>query len=342
VSNINVPIFIFMTQKMLPQTIIDIQTRFLNEGKVDWQEAAYTLFEYQSEHNAVYKEYLRLLKYVNKYPEIKDIPHLPITFFKNHQILTGDWKEELVFYSSSTTGKGRSAHLIRDTSWYDEISKKIFETRFGPLKGKLVLALLPGYLERGDSSLVHMVNHFMKVSGHPANGFFLDQFDLLRSIMDMHDEIILFGVPFALLSFIETSAKNSYPGLTIIETGGMKGKGKELPRQELHDKLRSAMNPRAIYSEYGMTELLSQSYTDHTGMFTESPTFHISVKELNDPFHVQKIGKPGTLNVIDLANIHTCCFIETEDMAVDHGDGHFEILGRIDNREIRGCNLLAI
>ena len=127
-----------------------------------------------------------------------------------------------------------------------------------------------------------------------------------------------------------------------METGGMKGKGKELPRQELHDKLRSALNPKAIYSEYGMTELLSQSYTDRTGMFTESPTFHISVKELNDPFHVQKIGKPGTLNVIDLANIHTCCFIETEDMAVDHSDGHFEILGRIDNREIRGCNLLAL
>ncbi len=333
----------FMPDKELPQDIIIFKNHLLGGLDFDFTNVALTMFDWQSKQNPVYKEYLKLLKFDLKNPGLDQIPHLPITSFKNFTIKTGNWESQTIFHSSSTTGKGRSAHHIRDMAWYEAVSQLIFENHFNSCHNKVILALLPGYLEREDSSLVHMVKHLMNISGHSQNGFYLNNYEALAKVISdcKDDEIILFGIPYGFMNCLEIIGDHQWSNVTIIETGGMKGKGPEIPRIELHKILDLSFSPKYIYSEYGMTELLSQAYTDHNGFFKESKTLHIRVNELNDPFQFQKKEKPGALNIIDLANIDTCCFIETEDMAVDQGNGSFEILGRIDNREIRGCNLLA-
>ncbi len=301
------------------------------------------LFDYQSQFNPVYRSYLKQLRFDLKYPELAEIPFLPISFFKNFRIMTGKWQEQTVFRSSSTTGKGRSSHYIKDLQIYKAVSKQIFERRFGPIDQLRIMALLPGYLEREDSSLVYMVDYFMECRGGEERYFFLDRYhDLLEAIRRYDNEhIILFGVPYAFIRCFRELGVQFWSNVTMIETGGMKGKESEMTKVELHAFLRESFHPKAIYSEYGMTELLSQCYTHSKERFEVTDTMSMIVRELNDPFSVQKIGKPGVLNIFDMADVHTCSFIETEDMAILYDGGEFEILGRVDNREIRGCNLLA-
>lgn len=332
-----------MSELVLPAEIISLRQKLLSGAENIGDDFISALFEYQSEYNPVYRQFLKGLKFDVRHPDINEIPFLPISTFKNFDVTTGQASRSITFKSSSTTGKGRSNHHVHDIEIYHQVSKMIFEKRFGSLKGKLILALLPGYLERGESSLVYMVNHFMNESGQLNKGFYLDQYQELAQIIESNSdrEIILFGVPFAFIKCMEVTNKMNWSHVTIIETGGMKGQGKEMPRKELHQLIGEHFQPKSINSEYGMTELLSQAYTAENGLFQESGTLRIFVRELNDPFQNQKSGKPGVLNVLDLANIHSCAFIETEDMAVSHGTEGFEVIGRVDNREIRGCNLLA-
>jgi len=332
-----------MTQHELPEDILVLQQKLIDGSVIYNQDSVSVLFEFQSRYNHVYHEFLQGLKFDIKNPTIEEIPFLPISTFKNFEVKSGFWKALIVFKSSSATGKGRSHHYVRDESLYQKVCKNIFENRFGPLQDMLILALLPGYLERGDSSLVYMADHFMNQSGQLSKGFYLDHYEELSSVIEQNSdkEIILLGVPFAFLKCMERIGSKDWSNVTIIETGGMKGQRKEMPRKELHQLIYESLKPKVIHSEYGMTELLSQAYTGENGLFQPSASLKIFVRELNDPFSPQKFGKPGVLNVFDLANIHTCSFIETEDMAVDHNETGFEVIGRVDNREIRGCNLLA-
>ena len=332
-----------MADNILPEEILKL-SRQLVMGEIILFNVVYpVIFDFQSKFNPVYRSYLKQLKFDLKYPELEDIPFLPITFFKNFRITSCDWQEQTVFRSSSTTGKGRSSHYIRDLQIYKTVSLKIFEKYFGPISHLRIMALLPGYLEREDSSLVYMVNYLMGCTAVDQRYFFLDRYhDLMEVVQGNLDEhIILFGVPYAFIRCFRELGYQFWPNVTMIETGGMKGKEAEMTKAELHLFLEESFRPKSIYSEYGMTELLSQCYSKGEGKFEVSDTMYMIVKELNDPFSIQKRGKPGVLNVFDMANVHTCSFIETEDMAILHENGEFEILGRVDNREIRGCNLLA-
>lgn len=326
-----------------PLWVSQFKDSVINQKPFDFDEIALRIFEYQSQHNSVYRDYLRLLNFVKPVKSVDDIPHLPISLFKNFKVVTGNWQETMIFKSSATTNKGRSLHYVDNLLWYQEVAVQIFEQHFGSIEGKLITALLPGYLDRGESSLIYMVNHFMQQSQHPANGFFPEQYQALQYVIEnaLDEPVFLFAVPWALLDFIQFTGPRIYPHLTIIETGGMKGRGIETTKTALHEKIVAGLQPAAVFSEYGMTELLSQAYTDGGTRFIPPTTMRITIRELNDPFGRQKTGKPGAINITDLANIQSCAFIETEDMGIKHHDGSFEVLGRIDNREIRGCNLLA-
>lgn len=333
-----------MSVAQLPEEISNLHQQLLQGYFPDVSEVYPVLFDYQARYNPLYRLYLKNLGFSRRYPDLGEIPFMPISFFKHHHVTTGEWTAEAAFKSSSTTGKGRSVHHIRDMHLYDAVSSALFQSRFGSPGDKVIMALLPGYMERDDSSLIHMVGYFMSLTQNKKKAFYLDQYDVLAEEISATGgrEIILFGVPYAFLRCLEAIGRQSWRHVTIIETGGMKGKAKEMTRKELHAFLHDAFRPLAIHSEYGMTELLSQAYTGDDGYFAQPASMAVVVRELNDPFSVQKQGKPGVLNIFDMANIHTCSFIETEDMAVDQGNGRFEVIGRVDNREIRGCNLLAV
>ena len=231
---------------------------------------------------------------------------------------------------------------MEDLDFYKNVSRKIFVDCFGEIENSVILGLLPSYLERQNSSLVFMVDWFVQLSGHPSSGFYLNEYQSLMTMLQALDKTgettFLFGVTFALLELagiIEMPMEN----LHIIETGGMKGRGRELIREELHEKLKKGFGTRHIYSEYGMTELLSQAYMMNDGWFHTPPWMKILIREINDPFAMVKKGKTGVINIIDLANVHSCAFIATEDLGLAGDDG-FKVLGRLDNSDMRGCNLL--
>lgn len=311
----------------------------------EFNDAALWIFNYQAENNKVYKEYLfHLGVNVSTIKRVEDIPFLPIDFFKSHKVITGEQKPLKTFYSSGTTGSDRSKHLITDISVYETSFTKSFEKHYGQIEDHCILALLPTYLDNESSSLVYMVDHLIKKSNHPDSGFYLDNMDdlagKLKKLSSENKHVLLLGVSYALIDLAEQFPMD-LSNVIIMETGGMKGKRKELTKKELHAYLSSRFQVKSIHSEYGMTELLSQAYSKENGQFTTPPWMKILIRDTYDPFNYLEEGKSGGINVIDLANINSCSFIETKDLGKIHTNGKFEILGRFDFSDIRGCNLLV-
>ncbi len=322
------------------------QKNILSVNNDNFNEFALKLFYFQSQNNEIYRTYLEYLS-VNPLSvnSIEKIPFLPIEFFKHFQIKTGDWNSELVFESSGTTGMVTSKHHLHESGWYLQNAERIFNSFFGDLSDYHILALLPSYLERNNSSLVMMVDHFIKKSGSVYSGFYLDQLqqlhEQLHHLKNDSKKTILFGVTFGLLDFCE-KFKTDFKELIVIETGGMKGRKKEMTRMEVHSQIKRGFSVNKVHSEYGMTELLSQAYSKGDGIYYCPQTMKVLTREINDPFQVKNDHKTGAINIIDLANVATCAFIETKDLGVVYSNGSFEILGRFDNSELRGCNLMAI
>lgn len=320
--------------------------RLTQGANINDTELVLSIFQYQAAQNPIYKQYLSLIKVdPQDIDSINSIPFLPVQLFKHHAIQSGTWEPKLIFESSITTTAIPGKHLIRDIEWYDDLSLRIFESFFGPVDGKVILAVLPTYIERPSSSLVHMVGHFIKKSYNPDSGFFLSDLNKLHSTLAEHlrdgREVILWGIPFALLDLASIGLIESM-GLTIIETGGMKGRRKEILREELHQLLREQFVGAKVCSEYGMTELLSQAYTGDNGRFVAADTMQVSLRQINDPLSAELSDKVGSIDVIDLANLDTCSFIATDDLGRIYQDGSFEVLGRMDDADLRGCNLMQI
>lgn len=302
-------------------------------------------FQFQAENNPVYNQYLNLLSIdPHEVNTISAIPFLPIEFFKTHRVYSGKSIEQIKFESSGTTGMKPSIHYVADANLYVESFSRTFETFYGPAEDFCFLALLPTYLERENSSLVYMMDHLIKRSRYSESGFYLNDLERLSNTLKNLEKggvkTILLGVSYALLDFAESfymPLKNT----TVIETGGMKGKREELSREELHQRLSEAFNLEDIHSEYGMTELLSQAYSKGKGRFKTPPWMRILVRDPYDPFTYLENGRSGGINIIDLANRYSCSFIETQDLGRKYPDQSFEILGRFDNSDIRGCNLLV-
>ena len=326
-------------------TRAQLKTAILNVTPSTFDKLALQVFLYQYEKNVVYKEFVDLLG-INPYSvqEIEKIPFLPISFFKSHIIKTGDWQEEKVFSSSGTTGQVNSQHLIREVDFYNEITRFGFEQYYGNVEDYCILALLPAYLERKGSSLVHMANSFIQLSKNIKSDFYLYNYEELAHQLQCnqkyHIPTLLLGVSFALWDLAEQFPID-LSNIIIMETGGMKGRRKEVTREELHAIYNKAFHTSQIHSEYGMTELLSQAYSKGNGVFYATATMKIKIREITDPFATQATGKVGGVNIVDLANLDSCSFIATDDLGRLFEDGSFEILGRFDDSDIRGCNLLV-
>ena len=320
------------------------QQIFSITDSLNFAQAALQTFHYQAQNCAVYSDFISGL---NIAPEmvtnISQIPFLPIEFFKNHEVISSNAEPQVTFTSSGTTGMITSRHLVTDISWYEQSFRQAFQLFYGDIKQYCVLALLPAYLERAGSSLVYMADDLIKQSGHPDSGFYLyNHADLHQQLLRQQQAgtpTLLIGVTFALLDFAEQHAIN-YPELIIMETGGMKGRRKEMIREELHNILCQGFGVGQIHSEYGMTELLSQAYSKGEGIFNCPPWMRIQARDTNDPATPVGYGKTGGINIIDLANMNSCSFLATQDLGKVYEDGSFEVLGRFDNSDIRGCNLL--
>lgn len=314
----------------------------------EFNSLAIEIFRFQAENCTVYRDYLYYLnKNIKKINYVEQIPFLPIIFFKHYPILSvnADISKLKYFQSSGTTFQIRSKHYIFDIDIYEKSFFKTFTQKIGSPQDFAILALLPSYLEAGNSSLVYMVQKLMEKSQNPYNGFYLhnykELFDKLNELHQKRIKTILFGVTYALLKMADIG-KMDLPNLIIIETGGMKGKDKELIREELHQKLKEIFGTNHIYSEYGMTELFSQAYMLNNKFFEPASTLKILVRDIYDPFSIHITEATGIICAIDLANIYSCSFIETQDIGALYSNGTFNVLGRLDNSEIRGCNLLAI
>jgi hypothetical protein len=301
------------------------------------------VFRYQAAGNPLFRRFLELLhRDPAEIRQLEAIPFLPISFFKTHAVQTGDWAPETVFTSSGTGGQA-SRHLARKLDWYLANARRGFQQFYGALADWRILALLPAYLERTGSSLVAMADDFIRRSAQPDSGFFLSDTDRLADILRRRkpgEKTLLLGVSFALLDFAENYPMN-LSDVTIMETGGMKGRRKEITRDQLHSALQAAFHTPAIHSEFGMTELFSQAYSTGSGIFVPAPTLRALAFEINDPFACLPPGRPGRLCFVDLANLDTCAFIATEDVGKVYADGRFEVLGRLDTAEMRGCNLMV-
>jgi acyl-CoA synthetase (AMP-forming)/AMP-acid ligase II len=315
-----------------------------------FEAAALRLFRYQAAHCPPYRAYLAGLRHnPATVQRMVDIPFLPIEFFKTQEVRTdpGEWRAQEIFRSSGTTLQQRSRHLVRDPALYRANAAAIFEAAYGPLTNWVFLALLPSYLEQGESSLVAMVADFAQRSGQAQPAFFLrDHAGLLRALAEAKAQpgrrVMLFGVTYALLDLAaEHGPAPELQGITVLETGGMKGRRREMIREELHQELQAAFGPAPIHSEYGMTELLSQAYSPGEGLFYCPPQMRVLLRDAADPFSVAEDRAEGAINVIDLANVDSCAFIETKDLARRHPNGAFEVLGRLDNSDIRGCSQLV-
>lgn len=311
-----------------------------------FEEIALKIFRHQFENNKVYRSFCDLLyKHPSEVKTIKEIPFLPIQFFKSHRVISSIKGIQETFTSSGTTGKISSKHFVTDIDLYEQSFRKGFQHFYGNIEDYVVLALLPSYLERDGSSLIYMVNDMITNSKQLESGFYLNNLDTLKNtlidLVSRNKKTLLIGVSFALLDFVETyrlELKNTI----IMETGGMKGKRKELIRAELHETLKQGFGVNTIHSEYGMTELLSQAYSRSNSLFKTPPWMQVLTRDTEDALTIQAYGKTGGINIIDLANINSCAFIATQDLGKVYKDGSFEVMGRFDNSDIRGCNLMVI
>jgi len=312
----------------------------------EFNDTALKIFRYQSKKNAIYREYIELLginpKSINDFHKI---PFLPIQFFKDQQIITGDDSAyDVKFTSSGTTSSIPSIHYVKDLQLYRKSFYEGFKSFYGPPENYCILALLPSYLERSNSSLIYMVNELINSTQENGSGFYLDEYSELLETHHQRknkNKVLILGVSFALLDLAEKFPAD-LSGCIIMETGGMKGRRKELTRKELHDKLCRSFNVNQIHSEYGMTELLSQAYSTEDGLFCTSAWMKVLVRDPNDPLSLLDYEKTGGINIIDLANINSCSFIATQDLGKLYENKSFEILGRFDESDIRGCNLMLV
>ena len=316
------------------------------QNQSDFKTCALQVFRHQFKNNAIYRSFCDLL-YIHSsdVKEVEEIPFLPIQFFKSHAVLSSTQAVQETFTSSGTTGSSVSKHMVTDLSWYTKSYTKGFEHFYGPIEEYTVLGLLPNYLERDGSSLIYMVDDFIKKSNKPASGFYLNNLtELSKTLIALDkkgEKVLLIGVTFALLDLIERQ-QFKLQNTIIMETGGMKGRRKEMIRNELHEILCAGFGVSKIYSEYGMTELLSQGYSSGDGVFYCPPWMKILARDTEDALTMVGTNKTGGLNVIDLANYNSCSFIATQDLGKVDNNGSFEVLGRFDHSDIRGCNLMVM
>ncbi|GAA4889014.1 acyltransferase [Flaviramulus aquimarinus] len=325
--------------------MIDTNAIFNIKNQTEFEDLALQVFKFQFENNSVYRSFCDLLyKHPSDVKTIQDIPFLPIQFFKTRTILSSKSSVETTFTSSGTTGSTTSKHHVTDLGVYIQSFTKGFEQFYGNIEDYVVLGLLPSYLEREGSSLIYMVDTMIKASKHAESGFYLNNISELKDTLIKADaeekKVLLIGVSFALLDLIETYTFNLKHTI-IMETGGMKGRRKELIRTQLHNILKDGFGVENIHSEYGMTELLSQGYSKGQGVFNCPPWMKVLTRNTEDALSIQNYNKTGGINVIDLANINSCAFIATQDLGRVNKDGSFEVIGRFDNSDIRGCNLMV-
>ncbi|MCX2679891.1 acyl transferase [Galbibacter sp. EGI 63066] len=321
------------------------QAIFNIQSATHFEEVAMEVFRFQYQNNKVYRDFCNHLgRNPKNVGTVREIPFLPIQFFKSHKVLSKDEAVQVTFTSSGTTGTRTSKHHVTDLSVYEKSFRKGFSHFYGDVKDYTVLALLPAYLERKGSSLIYMVNDMIEQSKHPESGFYLHNLDELAHQLRLLDEagkkVLLIGVSFALLDLVEKhdfQLKNTI----VMETGGMKGRRKEMIREELHKELATGFGVGKIHSEYGMTELLSQAYSKGDGVFECPPWMKIVVRDTEDALTIMDEGKSGGINVIDLSNINSCSFIATQDLGRIRGN-QFEVIGRFDHSDIRGCNLMVL
>lgn len=322
---------------------VEFKERLFNATSETFPELALELFHFQSQENPIYQEYLRLRQVQpEEVQSLTAIPFLPIEAFKHHKIITRGADVATIFTSSGTTGQEPSRHYVRDLELYEAVIRQNFLRTYGKPEEYLILALLPSYLERSGSSLIYMLQRLIEWSEHPKSSFYLHDHEALAHVAQAEQErkVLLIGVSFALLDLAEKGLLHR-SDMLVMETGGMKGRRQELTRQELHRELQSAFGVPAIHSEYGMTELLSHAYSTASGRFEPPPWMQVVVTDLRDPLSPIPDGQRGRLNVLDLANCFSCPFIATGDVGIRHADGSFEVLGRLDLSEVRGCNLMV-
>ncbi|MEM9325132.1 MAG: acyl transferase [Bacteroidota bacterium] len=307
-----------------------------------FESAALELFHYQWAENTIYREFCNsLYKNPANTRKLHEIPFLPISFFKNQRVTSGSWSPQLLFKSSGTASTRRSIHYVKDLDFYLKNTRRCFEYFYGTLSRFSIKALLPSYQEQGESSLIAMVDYFMQKAPQ-GSGYFLRNHEALKDelLAPSETQPLLLGVSFALLDMVE-GGNISIGGSIVMETGGMKGRRKEITRKELHEQLQSGFGVASIHSEYGMSELMSQAYAKSQGILQFPPWAGVLIRDVNDPFSYVEAPRTGGVNVIDLANVDTCGFIETMDLGRKNDENRFEILGRFDNSDIRGCNLLV-
>lgn len=322
-----------------------LRERVFSVNDSTFDALALEVFEWQFNNNTVYRSFAEgLNRTPNNVSRVNQIPFLPIEFFKTNKVKTGNWEPKTTFTSSGTTGQVSSKHLVNDLAFYHEMALNTFDEMYGPISDYTLLALLPSYLEREGSGLVSMASYFIE-KAQPGSGFYLNDHaalnEVLQSLQQKGEKVILLGVTFGLLDFA-AEFSFQFPELIVMETGGMKGRREELVRTEVHQILKRAFGVDRIHSEYGMTELFSQAYSQNEGLFQPARTMRVIARDLNDPLSYPVLNRNGGLNIIDLANFDTCSFIETKDLGVVNDNGTFFVNGRIDNSDIRGCNLMIV
>ena len=327
---------------MQPLSISDLEAI---QTKSAFKDAAFHTFEYQYENCDVYRAYCDLINQpTGTITKLENIPYLPISLFQNREIICGTQPTTTIFRSSGTTANQTSQHFVSDLNLYEWSFRTAFKYIYGAIEEYVVLALLPSYLERKDASLVYMVADMIEQSQQKESGFYLHDFEplsiQLKELEARGQKTLLIGVSFALLDFA-TLYPQQLQHTLVMETGGMKGRKKEMIRAELHDILKSQLGTPFIHSEYGMTELLSQAYCNEIGLFIPPPWMQVFIRDTSDPFSLAPTGQTGGLNIMDLANQHSCAFLATQDLGKRYDTGYFEVLGRFDAAEIRGCNLMV-
>lgn len=332
---------------------LELSNRIFSD-ELDFEKTALDVFRFQAEYNVVYKNFLTQLHIKpGDVTSTEQIPFLPIQLFKSHQIICSDPQFKTansglptIFESSGTTGSINSKHCVKDVELYKKSFLACFKKFYGEPKEYCILALLPSYLERNNSSLVFMTDKLIRQTNHPLSGFYLNEYEKLNATIEQlikqNQKFILLGVTFALLDGLLNPPKEHFAKVGIVmETGGMKGRREEMIRSEVHDVLKQKFGVDHIHSEYGMTELLSQAYSKGNGIFESPAWMKIMIRDTNDPFKLLSSDKTGGINVIDLANIYSCSFIATQDLGKKFSDGSFEVLGRFDSSDLRGCNLMV-